>query len=251
MTPINPEEVVSNEEALDILEHLVVLCPSYQRPEIKTAELLSTLMRLGTEIIIRTGISDIATARNLVASDAYHRLHDSDGLRFRCLFWLDGDMLASPHHIAAVCKLALEHQTEVTGLCCPRGTPNRIAAKRLPVVDPDVLGDAIELWPVYSGLACLGICRDEFIGLCNHVDWFELVGQKRAPALCQSRMSLNPAGDSSWLSEDMYYSKIAWEHGRGIYLAPIEFGHLSLVPVTPGVDARFLDDGRDEPTTVR
>lgn len=253
MTPIHPEEVCTEEEALAILAHLLVLCPSYTRPEVKTAELLTVLSRLGSEILLRTGMSEIATARNLLAGDAYHRLHEEDGLRFKCLFWIDGDMTATPHHIAALCKIALEHRIAAAGLCCPRSDPSRIAAKRLPIIETigKGKGEDIELLPVYTGLACMAVPRDEFIELSNHAPWFRLYENRAAPALCQSCMNENPNGEASWLSEDLFYSRFAWQNGNGIYLAPIEFGHLSLVPLTPHINARFLDVGQDEPTTMR
>lgn len=247
MISIDPSEFINVEDAHELLKSVLVLCPVYSQPNVPTGLLIELLRGLGAKVRITRGISDIATARNLAAAGAHEELLKND--RFEVVFWLDGDMTASPMHIAALSALALEHDAAIAGFCCQRTDNRRWAAKRMPG-DP-VTGlprtpkdgeGPLELIPVYSGMACLAVPTRQFLAVCNAAPWFTLKGCQRAPAICQSRI----LDDGSWVSEDIWHAMQLWKEG-GIYLAPIVFGHLTEVAVTPAVDGWFLDEEPCQP----
>lgn len=244
MKAYDPSEFVSLEDARKLLKSTLVICPVYSQPAVPTAMLIDLLRELGAKIQITRGISDIATARNLAASRAFKEMPNFD-----TVFWLDGDMTASPMHVAALVSLALEHDAAMAGFCCQRADNRRWAAKRLaiehtlPALDrtPREGQTPISLIPVYAGMACLAVPKRQFLAVCNAAPWFTLKGSERAPAICQSRM-LNT---DDWGSEDIWHSILLWNHG-GLYLAPIAFGHLTEVAALPAADGWFLDE---EPRT--
>lgn len=236
MTPINPFELIPLGTGIEnIAKRTLILSPVYDRPEVLTEDLLARLEQMGARVRVSRGISDIALHRNLMAATAYEILI-ADPDAYDTVFWLDGDMDATPTHVLALCHLANELGTAVCGMACSRVDDKRIVVKVLEGKPIEVYGH--KLLPCYAGLACMAIRTDKFMDTLDAMDWFELE-KRQIPALCQSRI-IKHGDENIFRTEDMFASQMLWEHGNGIHVAPVVFGHLTQCSLRPAEDAKFM-----------
>lgn len=244
MTPINPAELIPEGTSLaDIAKRTLVLSPVYDRPEVLTEDLLARLEQLGARVRVSRGISDIALHRNLMCATAYETLTDEPEA-FDTVFWLDGDMDATPTHALSLCHLANTLGTAVCGIACSRIDDTRIVVKKLDGDNINIYGH--ELLPAYAGLACMAIRIDKFLDTLDAMDWFTLENRE-IPAFCQSRIVKVRSEDglteeNIFRTEDMFASQMLWEHGNGIHVAPVVFGHLTQASLRPSPNAKFLNE---------
>jgi hypothetical protein len=245
----------SNPELRDVL----VLLPSYRGPHARTRALLEDLSACGAHIIPSYHCSDVALHRNLVAGRALQVLEQHDRLRF--VMWLDDDMVGTVAHIAFMRAAAVGLQAAVTGLYCKRTDPSVLTIKQQAREEPRstrILSDRevlqIDCHGVLAGMGCLMVPRTDFLAHCNAVPKFDhvIAGRKMGvPALCCSGVCPDENGKIGWVSEDQCYCQGQWQWCNGVWTAPIVFGHMSEIALTPEVNAKWLPNHESsEPLTV-
>ena len=236
MEILDPSTLFTDDaEALDVLKRTLVLCPVYDRPTLPTEMLLKLLQDSGAAIHVNRGISDIALHRNVITRQALD-LIDQNPDKFDSIFWLDGDMTASPLHVAALCKLAREADACVNGLCSRKTDAKAWCLQQVAADNEEACG--VCLTPVVCGLACMAMPVKALQHLYASVPWFT-VDVAGIPALFQSRMVVVD-NVAEWHSEDIDFCVTAWEKGVGVFMAPIAFGHLGTFSVLPDPDGHWM-----------
>lgn len=240
MNLIEPSTVLSEEESLRVLSRTLVICPVYSRPEPTTDKLLALLETCGASTSVSKGISDIALHRCMLACSTQKALQKHPR-KWDAVVWLDGDMAASPQHVAVLAHLAHKHACCISGLYAKKSASCAWCAKP---VDADPLQTELGALPAVSvGLGCLAIDALVFEQLCELGEGFTVKGEDdldRIPALFQSCLVQLLDGSVEWQSEDLFFCSQTWKNGVGIYLAPIAFGHVTPLAVLPEPDGTWL-----------
>jgi hypothetical protein len=240
------------------LRDVLVLLPSYRGPQPRTRALLEELSACGATIIPSYHCSDVALHRNLVAGRALQVIEQHDRLRF--IFWLDDDMVGTVAHIAFLRATCIALQAAVTGLYCKRTDPSVLTIKQQACEVPHeakilTTNDLLhfESHGVIAGMGCLMVPRTDFLAHCEAVPAFDhvIAGRRMGvPALCCSGVCPDERGKIGWVSEDQCYCQGLWQWGSGVWTAPIVFGHMSDIALTPHVNANWLPNHESsEPLT--
>lgn len=182
--------------------------------------------------------------------------------KFRRVLWLDGDMAAGIGHVQRLtdclseitAKLDRDRSTApaLSARYVRRADPRLLAAKRLPVANPakmDVEVDGVLYRACYAGMGFLLQTLEAFR---MHLEEAERVGWHVAghfPAICSSMpVREGPNNLLVWSSEDWTYSAWEWKAGRGVYLAPVDVGHVASHVAWPGRDLDLTEaDGHSVP----
>lgn len=240
------------------LHDVLVLLPSYRGPHPRTRALLEDLSACGANIVASYHCSDVALHRNLVAGRALQVLEANERLRW--VMWLDDDMVGTLAHVAFLRAACSELKAAVTGLYCKRTDPAVLTikqqARELPkrvCFDTELKPVSFESHGVLAGLGCLMVSRDDFQLHAATVPAFDhvIAGRKMGvPALCCSGVCPDETGKIGWVSEDQCYCQGLWQWCRGVWTAPIVFGHMSETALTPDVVPSWLPDHESsEPIT--
>jgi len=151
-------------------------------------------------------------------------------------------------------------QAAVTGLYCKRTDPSILTVKQQACEVPTRATIQTEREPisfdchgVLAGMGCLMVGRTDFLDHCKAVPAFDhvIAGRKMGvPALCCSGVCPDERGKIGWVSEDQCYCQGLWQWGNGVWTAPIVFGHMSDIALTPEVGAKWLPNHESsEPLT--
>jgi hypothetical protein len=240
------------------LHDVLVLLPSYRGPQPRTRALLENLSACGATIIPSYHCSDVALHRNLVAGRALQVLEQTTGIRF--VFWLDDDMVGTVSHVEFLRATSASLKAAVTGIYCKRTDPSVLTIKQQAREVPrraciDTVHEKIEFdcHGVLAGMGCLMVRREEFLAHSEAVPAFDnvIAGRKMGvPALCCSGVCPDERGKIGWVSEDQCYCQGLWQWGSGVWTAPIVFGHMSDIALTPHVNANWLPNHESsEPIT--
>ena len=249
MTPspvaISADRFVSAEDVARIIKNTIILCPTREYPTKPTEALIRQLIEMGASIQLTSGVSDVALARSMTAGLAYETCKKDPGIEH--VFWLDDDMTGTPADIAALCDIADALNVSVCGYYCMRNDRERITTK---ILDGDIstlrLSDTeVVLYPAWSGLGCMAHPVQRFFEACDAAPWCTMSGT-RFPAVFESGAKVGADGQHFWMSEDIHFSNHLWQHAHGLYLAPIEFGHLTVGAAHPLPTARFIDQKKPE-----
>jgi len=242
------------------LHDLLVLLPSYRGPTPRTRQLLEELSACGAHILPSYHCSDVALHRNLVAGRALQILEAKPDLRY--LLWLDDDMVGTVAHVTFLRATCADLGAAVTGLYCKRTDPSVLTVKqqacehpRQAVIDTEQNESiSFDCHGVLAGMGCLMLSRKHFLAHCEAVPAFDhvIAGRKMGvPALCCSGVCPDENGKVGWVSEDQCYCQGLWQWANGVWTAPIVFGHMSEIALTPQVNAMWLPDHESsEPLTV-
>lgn len=241
-------------ELLDVL----VLLPSYRGPHARTRALLEDLSACGATIIPSYHCSDVALHRNLVAGRGLQILNEFDRLRY--VFWLDDDMVGTVAHVAFLRATSRMLDAAATGLYCKRTDASVLTIKQQAREDPrrvtintesDLL--SFDSHGVLAGMGCLMVPRAKFLAHALAVPAFDhvIAGRKtQVPTMCCSGVCPDESGKFGWVSEDQCYCQGQWQWGNGVWSAPIVFGHMSEIALTPAVNAQWLPNHESsEPLT--
>ena len=257
MTYLDPTHWFTYQPSLlDVL----VLLPSYHGPHARTRALIEEMSACGATIVASYHCSDVALHRNLVAGRALQTLERNEGLRF--VFWLDDDMVGTVAHVAFLRATCAKLRAAVTGLYCKRVDPAVLTIKQQAREDPRdvVIATETELLSfvshgVIAGMGCLMVSRSDFLLHAATVPAFDhiIAGRKMGvPALCCSGVCPDERGKIGWVSEDQCYCQGLWQWCSGVWTAPIVFGHMSEIALTPEVRAQWLPSHESsEPLTDR
>lgn len=242
------------------LRDVLVLLPSYHGPHARTRALLEEMSACGATILASYMCSDVALHRNLIGGRGLRALENDRALRF--VFWLDDDMVGTLAHVAflrATCAVA---QAAVTGLYCKRTDPSMLTIKQQAYEQPRAVHIktgyeelVFASHGVLAGMGCLMVRREEFLAHADAVPTFDhIVGgcKMQIPAVCCSGVCQDQNGKIGWVSEDQCYCQGQWQWANGVWTAPIVFGHMSEIALTPDVNSTWLPDHESsEPLTDR
>lgn len=239
------------------LDSVLILVPSYKGPHPITMQFLNDCVAAGADITPSWGCSDVAMHRCIVAGAACQRIVERSEMKkpISHVVWIDDDMMGTPSHVAGLMQLSNAIGGPVTGHYCKRGSSNVLTLKRYPwgnVVrvrvrssSPDLESLAFDAQPVTAGMGCLCVPAAEFLEHCERAPkWSGIAGANGkgspAPGICASGMCTDSQGRIGWMSEDQTYCEGLWQYGFGLWEVPIEFAHISEVPLRPSPTAEWL-----------
>jgi hypothetical protein len=169
-------------------------------------------------------------------------------------------MVGTVAHVEFLRATCEDLRAAVTGLYCKRTDPSTLTIKQQACEEPreavirtekDLL--SFTCHGVLAGMGCLMLRRQEFLAHCEAVPAFDhvIAGRKMGvPALCCSGVCPDERGKIGWVSEDQCYCQGLWQWGSGVWTAPIVFGHMSDIALTPQVNANWLPNHESsEPLT--
>jgi len=162
------------------------------------------------------------------------------------VLWFDDDMTGTSAHVRLMMYLSEAFSVAITGVYCKHSSQRLLTARRYPGDAERIVLDNIELMPVLAGMGCMLVPADQFLGVWDCSPEFGThTGKKPLRAICASGPVRDAEGTMGWVSEDQVYSQALWQYARGVYLAPIPWGHLTEVPLYPLADAKFLSGDED------
>lgn len=251
------------------LDGVLLLVPSYIRPDLRTHMCIDQCIQCGAEIVASFGCSDIALHRCIVAGRAYAQIQRNPG-KYTYVVWIDDDMTFGPPHLAFMREQCRQMQTAVTGLYCKRGNPNVLCIRAITEMDPpieprrvilaslpdgsDASAVVFDSYPVTSGMGCLMLSVEHFVKHCEAVPQIRATSTDGSvvmtPGICAAGMCDDRDGTLGWVSEDQDYTENLWARDIGLWTCPIVFGHVSELPLFPVKLASWLSDKQPEVQTI-
>jgi hypothetical protein len=219
---------------------LTILMPvavaRHELTDASIARLLSSGM-FSVQLIEQRGCSEVARARNLVATKAIKPIEKRGGV----VLWLDADMVAEPKTVLLHAQLAMEFRLAISGRAVMRSDPNKVAAslaeneQRERRTMATEIG-TVDLIPILCGLGCLMMPAHLFLEQAERSPWMLRDDGTREALVCCPRIQEHPTKGHVMVSEDHAYGE---QIPGGAWLAKLthasgstwlDYGHVISAP---------------------
>jgi hypothetical protein len=226
------------------------------RAELTDASLarLLTYGAFDVQLIEERGCSEVARARNLVATKAIKPI----GRRGGVVLWLDADMVAEPKTVLLHAQLAMQLDTAISGRAVMRSNPNKVAAsiaenESRTAREHQTDFGVVQLTPILCGLGCLMMPAHLFLEQAERSPWMLRDDGTREALVCCPRIQPHATKGHLMVSEDHAYGEQipggAWlaklTHASGTTW--LDYGHVISVPAFPAPGDHLEISGSAKP----